>query len=135
MNNDFKHVMHDLTNIYIGGKLSYAELMNMDEVPFKLKSIFSHNMLKEVAGDTCLENHIFYINDTDLSYFVYKQLKARFKLSIFSEDGHGKGKPGYKAYEYKIDEIIKNEEIMSKKDQIIVEEMRITKMSLMSIQI
>jgi len=121
MNNDFKHVVQDLSNVYIGGKLSYGEMMDLDEVPFKLKTIIGHYMLKEVAPDTMIENHIFYMKPTDLSYFIYKQMKARFKLSVFSENGHGKGKPGYKAKEYKIDEILNSEELMAKKDQIIVE--------------
>lgn len=134
-NNDFKYVMHDLTNVYIGAKFSYDEMMNLDEIPFKLKTIFSHYMLKEVSGDTTIENHIFYLKKDSMSYMVYKQMKARFKLSIFMENGHGKGKPGYVSYEYKIDEILDNPDIMAKKDQIVVTEMRLTTLGLMAVGI
>ena len=48
MNNDFRYVMHDMTNLYIGAKHTYDELMDIDEVPFKLKTILSHYMLKEI---------------------------------------------------------------------------------------
>ncbi len=134
-NNDFKYVMHDLTNIYVGAKYTYNDLMKLDEVPFKLKTIISHYMLKEVSGDTTIENHIFYLKPEDLSYLIYKQMKARFKLSIFEENGHGKNKPGYISREYRIDEIINNKNIYSKKDQIIVEEIHLTKISLFSVSI
>ena len=83
MNNDFRYVMQDMTNVYIGAKYTYDEIMNVDEVPFKLKVILSHYMLKEVAGNTTLENHIFYMKPADMSYMVYKRMKARFKLNVF----------------------------------------------------
>ena len=134
-NNDFKYVMQDMTNVYIGANYTYDELMDTNEVPFKLKTIISHYMLKEVSGDTTIENHIFYLKPDSLSYLVYKQMKASFKMSIFEENGHGKNKPGYTSHEYKIDDIMNNSDIYSKRDQIIVEEMHLTKLSLFSVSI
>lgn len=133
--NDFKYVIHDMTNIYVGAKLSYGEMMELDEMPFKLKTIISHYMLREVAADTTIENHIFYITRDSMSYMVYKQMKARFKMSVFKENGHGKGKPGYVSQEYRIDDILDNEEIIKKRDQIVVEEMHITKLGMMAVGI
>ncbi len=133
--NDFKYVMQDITNVYLGAKYTYDELMNVDEVPFKLKTIFSHYMLKEVSGDTTLENHVFYLEKGSLSYLAYKQMKAGFKMSVFEENGHGKGKPGYVSREYKIDEILSSEELMSKKDQIVIEEVHITKLGMLAVGI
>ena len=138
MNNDFRYVMQDMTNVYIGAKYTYDEIMNVDEVPFKLKVILSHYMLKEVAGNTTLENHIFYMKPDDMSYMVYKRMKARFKLNVFKEDGHGKGKPGYIQKEYKIQDIVEAPEaamLHEKMNQIFVEEMHITKLGLLSISI
>ena len=81
-NRDFKYVMHDLTNIYIGAKYTYDELMENDEVPFKFKVILSHCMLKEIAGNTTLENHLFFLKPTDESYMIFKQMKTRIKLRV-----------------------------------------------------
>lgn len=138
MNNDFRYVMQDMTNVYIGAKYTYDEIMNVDEVPFKLKVILSHYMLKEVAGNTTLENHIFYMKPDDMSYMVYKRMKARFKLNVFKEDGHGKGKSGYIQKEYKIQDIVEGPEaamLHEKMNQIFVEEMHITKLGLLSVSI
>ena len=51
-NRDFKYVMHDLTNIYIGAKHTYNELLVLEEVPFKLKTLISRFFVREVSGDT-----------------------------------------------------------------------------------
>ena len=138
MNNDFKYVMHDLTNIYIGAKFTYEEIMDSDEVPFKFKVILSHYILREVDGNTTLENHLFFLKPTDESYMIYKQMKAKFKLNVFLEDGHGKGKPGYVQKEYKIDEIVEGPEaefLHANMNTIFVEEMHITKLGLLSVGI
>lgn len=36
---DFKYVMQDTGNIYIGARLTYAELMDQEMLPFKMKTI------------------------------------------------------------------------------------------------
>ncbi|MFI3212051.1 MAG: hypothetical protein R3Y24_01780 [Eubacteriales bacterium] len=132
---DFKHVIQDLTNVYIGANLSYDEMMNLDEVPFKLKTIISHYMLRDVMGDTTIANHIFYLESSSLSYLVFKQMKARFRMSVWQEIQVGKKKAGYVSKEYTIDQIVGNEELAAKKDQIIVEEMHLTKLSLLGVSI
>ena len=125
---DYKHVVQDATNVYIGGKLSYAEMMDLDEVPFKLKTILSQYILKEVAADTTIENHIFYITPEDMSYMIYKRLKAGFSLYVFDEE-----KGGYNNREYKIDEIVGNEYLHENMNTIFVEEMHIYKLNMLGI--
>lgn len=136
MNNDYKYVMHDMTNIYIGAKYTYDEIMDNDDVPFKFKTILSRYILKEVAGNTTLENHIFYMKKEDMSYMIYKQMKAKFKLNVFKEDGHGKGQPGYVQKEYKIQDIVEGKdsiELHEKMNQIFVEELHITSLGLLAV--
>ena len=128
-NQDFKYVMQDVSRVYIGAKFTYQEMMDTDEIPFKLKAIFSHYILKEVAGDTTPENHIFYMNDTDLSYMVYRQLKVRFKLDfpVLSS----KGKWEYRSEYHTIEEIVGNGQWKERRDEIVVEEMVLTKLHIM----
>ena len=136
MNNDYKYVMHDMTNIYIGAKYTYDEIMDNDDVPVKFKTILSRYILKEVAGNTTLENHIFYMKKEDMSYMIYKQMKAKFKLNVFKEDGHGKGQPGYVQKEYKIQDIVEGKdsiELHEKMNQIFVEELHITSLGLLAV--
>ena len=127
--------MHDLTNVYIGTRFTYGELMKEEEVPFKLKMIISHYILKEVGEETKIEDHIFYLKETDLSYFVLRQMKAKFRLNVWRDEKDGVKKPGYRSEVYKITDIVNNEELKRKMDITLVEEMHITKLGLMSVSI
>ena len=39
---DFKYVLQDTGNIYLGAQFSYEELLEQEMVPFKLKAILTH---------------------------------------------------------------------------------------------
>ena len=134
-NRDFKYVMHDLTNIYIGAKHTYDELLVSEEVPFKLKTLISRFMLREVAGDTKIEDHIFYLKESDMSFQIYKEMKARFRLNVWKDESDGAKIPGYRSSTYRITDIVGNEELMRKKDITIVEEIHITKLGLMAVSV
>lgn len=125
---DYKHIVQDPTNAYIGARLTYGELMEIDEIPFKLKTILSHYILKEVDKDTTIENHIFYMKPEDESYMIYKRIKAKFGMYVFDEK-----KKSYVRREMKIDEIVKDEYLHEHMDTVFVEEMHIYKLNLLSI--
>ena len=125
---DYKHVYQDMTNLYLGGKLSYAELMDIDEVPFKFKCILSQYILKEVAEDTTIENHIFYIKPEDMAYMIYKKMRVKFRLYVFDHD-----KQSYVSRDLKIDEIVGDSYLYANKDTIFVEEMHIYKINMLSV--
>ncbi len=129
-NRDYKYVLQDVSRVYIGARYTYQEMMDSDEVPFKLRAILAHYMLKEVAGDTTPENHIFYMQDTDLSYMAYKQLKARFKLDFPVPEKGGGWR--YESAYHTIDEIVHNREWKDRADEIVVEEMMINKLQIMA---
>ena len=124
---DYKHVVQDPTNACIGGKLTYGEMMDIDEIPFKFKTLLSHYILKEVAADTTVENHIFFMTKQDESYMVYNRIKAKFGLYVFDEK-----KKSYVRKEYKIEEIVDNEYLHQHMDTIFVEELHIYKLNLLS---
>jgi len=134
-NLDYKSVYQDITNVYLGGKLSYSEIIDNEEVPFKLRTICMHYMISGIDPATTLENHIFYINKNSMAYVVHKKMRTKFLLNVFLQDGHGKGKPGYRIDEYEIDDILDNPEIMAAKDTIFLTEMRVSKLRMMSITV
>ena len=134
-NRDYKHFIEDFSNIYLGGRLSYSEIMDNEDIPFKLRAIFMHYMMEGIDPDTTIENHIFFLKKNSMAYYTYKKLKAKFVLNVFYEDGHGKGKPGYHLDEYEIDDILDNEDIMANKDTIFLQEVRIKKLKLLSVTV
>ncbi|MFR9235404.1 MAG: hypothetical protein ACLVLH_21410 [Eisenbergiella massiliensis] len=46
---DFKYVIQDLTNVYIGARYTYEEMLEDDNVPHKLKEVIVRILLTEVA--------------------------------------------------------------------------------------
>lgn len=125
---DYKHVIQDVTNIYIGGKLSYGEMLDMDEIPFKLKIILSRYILTEMSKEATIENHIFFMKKEDMSYMIFKKLKAKFRLYVFDEN-----KGSYVAHEYKIEDIVDNDYLHENMNTIFVEEMHIYKINLLAV--
>ena len=138
--NAFQYVITDMSYIYVGARYTYAQMMENENIPHKLKEVIFRIFLTEVADDTTPEAHLFYLKEDSASCKAYRKMKARFKMSVW-ENGHEKGakkglfrrKPGYVNREYTLEEILGNEELMRKKDMIIVEEVRISKLGLATI--
>ncbi len=79
-----------------------------------------------------MENHIFFMKEDDFAYETFQELKASFKMSVWTEADGKKHKHGhYESREYKISEIVQSEELHRKMDTIIVEELHLTKLALM----
>ncbi|MCM1039564.1 MAG: hypothetical protein NC434_09585 [Ruminococcus sp.] len=83
--NDFKYYMQDVGNLYLGACYDYEELLGHEMVPFKLKSIIEHYIMKDTAPDTTLESHFYYMTPEMFSYRTYMQLKAKVKLCLLVE--------------------------------------------------
>lgn len=125
-NQDFKYVLQDVSKVYIGAKFTYQEMLDRDDIPFKLKAILSHYMLKEVSADTTPENHIFYLTQDSLSYMVYRQLGVQFKMSVWQP-----GKDHYVSSYYTVAQLYDRPELLVQKDTIVVEELMIPKVKIM----
>lgn len=125
---DYRIVLQDMTNLYIGALLSYAELMNMDEVPFKLKSILDHTILKEIDQNTTISDHLFFIKKDDVAYKTYSGMRAKFRLNVPTDTKEG---IKYVSKEYSIEEIVENQYLHSIMDNVWVEELHIGKLYLL----
>ena len=98
---DYKYVMGDTSNIYLGGKFTYREMLESDEVPFKFQSIIEHYLLKDTDPETSLESQFYYMTPDSFSYRTYLQLKAKVKVCELVEKKSLFGK-GTRAYQQKI---------------------------------
>lgn len=82
---DFKYCMQDTSNIYIGAKISYAEILQKDDINFKFKAIVEHYLLREMSPETSLESDFYYMEQASFSYRTYQQLHAKLKINILIE--------------------------------------------------
>lgn len=84
-NKDFKYFMQDTGSVYLGAKLSYAEILQDVMVNFKYKSIVEHYILKDTDPETTLESQFYYMTKEQFSYRTYEQLRAKVKVSVLEE--------------------------------------------------
>lgn len=135
-NNDFKHIVQDFNNIFFGARWTYQEMIEHKDIPFKWKAIISHYIAKDADMSMKLEDHIFAMTEHDFSYQTYVQLKAKVKVSVWeTKKGFFGTRSGYVSKEYKIEEIVAGRELHEYRDSVIVEEIRLGKMSLMGFSV
>ena len=133
-NQDYKYLIQDLTKMYVGAAYTYQELMDNEEVSFKLRSMIGKVMVKEVDGSTKISDHLFFIDKSSLTYMTLKHLKVKFKLNVFRKAAN-KGNGGYVNEIYTIDKIVDDEYLQQNKDTIFVEEMIISKLNLAALNL
>ncbi|MBE5845903.1 MAG: hypothetical protein E7302_17400 [Butyrivibrio sp.] len=83
---DFKYVMQDVSRYYFGARLSYDEILRQEMAPFKFKTILERYLLKDIGGDTTLESHLYHLTEESFEARVYKQLKARVRVSQYKKN-------------------------------------------------
>ena len=81
--NDFKYYMQDIERHYFGARYSYQEILDNEMTPFKFKSIITKYLKEDVPYDTTLESHLYYLNKEGFDYQIYKQLKARIRVTLY----------------------------------------------------
>ena len=79
--NDFKYVMQDAGNIYLGARFSFGELLEQEMTPFKLKVILTRYVLKEADRDTTLESQFYYLEKGTFLFETFDQLKIKVKVN------------------------------------------------------
>ncbi|MGN0376937.1 MAG: hypothetical protein ACI4ED_04810 [Suilimivivens sp.] len=135
--NDFKYVMMDMGNIYLGARFTYEELINQEMVPFKLKTIIRQYFLKETTPDTSLESQFYYLERDTFLYETFKQLRIKVKVNIQVKKKSLLGKTSYK-YEEQILTLKELTDINLAKKKVsgmIIREIIISKLGLMTFSV
>lgn len=84
-NKDYKYTMADFSNIYLGAKLTYRDVMEHADINFKIKAIIERYFLEDLDPDTTLESHFYYMSQEEFAAKTYLQLKVRVKFNILEE--------------------------------------------------
>lgn len=132
-NQDYKYVMQDAGTIYLGAKFSYEEIMEHADITFKIKAIIEHYLTKEIAMETSLESHFYYMDPKSFSARTYEQLKVKIKVSERQRKKglFGKEKTVYTDKLYKMQEFTALSVEEKKKKGILIQEIAFPKMALM----
>lgn len=134
---DFKYVMQDTGNLYLGAKYSYEELLRAEAVPFKLKAIINHYVLKEASPETTLESQFYYLDKESFLYEVFCQLKVKVKVQIQTEGKGfwGKRKIRYQERTFSLKELTDMNLAKKKASAVIIREIIISKLGMMTFSV
>ena len=132
--NDFKYVMADVGNIYLGARFTYEELLDQDMTPFKLKAIIRQYILKEAEADTSLESQFYYLEKDTFLYELFSQLKIKVKINIQAEKKSlfGKVSSRYEERVLTLKELTEINLAKKKASGMIIREVIISKLGLMT---
>lgn len=132
--NDFKYVMADVGNIYLGARFTYEELLDQDMTPFKLKAIIRQYILKEAEADTSLESQFYYLEKDTFLYELFSQLKIKVKINIQAEKKSlfGKVSSRYEEQVLPLKELTEINLAKKKASGMIIREVIISKLGLMT---
>ena len=133
---DYKYVMQDAGNIYLGAKYTYEEITENEDVTFKLRTIFHKYFLGELDMDpaTTLESHFYYMQPKGFVFEACKQLKLKVKYAevVEKKSLFGKRKEVYETKTMKIEQFAAISPAEKEKNGVIVQEIGISKLALMA---
>ena len=131
---DFKYILQDTGQIYLGARFSYEELLEEEMAAFKLKTVISQYILKEVDASTTLESHFYYMTEDSFAFQTWRELKVKIKVSIPEEKRSltGKVRTVYKDRVYPLKEFVNLNLARKKQLGIIVREILVSKLGLMT---
>ncbi|MEY8323388.1 hypothetical protein AALB47_05640 [Lachnospiraceae bacterium 54-11] len=134
---DFKYVLQDTGNLYLGAGFSYEELLEAEMVPFKLKAILSHYILKESSPDTTLESEFYYLKEDTFLYETYRQLKVKVKGQVQAERRSLLGKTSlvYQEKVFTLPELTAMNLARKKASGMLIREIIISKLGMMTFSI
>lgn len=132
-NKDYKYTMADYSNIYLGGKFSYREVIEHHDVNFKIKAIIERYFLKDLDPDTTLESHFYYMTSEEFAAKTYVQLKVKVKFNILEEKTglFGKKKQVYTTKILPIHKFLEMNLAKKKAGGVVIQEIVFPKMALL----
>ena len=126
---DFKYVMQDTSHVFIGGRMSYEDMMTWEEMPFKIKAIITkYFMGKE---ENSLAETLTVLEQEDFRYQILKQLKVKIKAAKYQTKKNlfGKEQSKFVSKVYALDEYLA---LISVEDTLVTEEFIVSKLAMMA---
>lgn len=126
---DFKYVMQDTSHVFMGGRMTYEDMMTWEDVPFKIKAI----MNKYFAGkeEDSLAQTIGVLMQEDFRYQILKQLKIKVKAGTYQikPKWRGREERKYVSKVYHLDEYM---QLAQAETELVTEEFIFSKLALMA---
>ena len=84
-NMDFKYVLQDFNNVYIGARLTFAELCEQDDTPQRLRTAVFQYVIPEVGEEIRICDALSSMTKDSKLAMVLKQLHLIRAMSVQTE--------------------------------------------------
>lgn len=133
---DFKYVIQNFSNIYVGGRMTYEELAEADDAPLQLKKVVQRIIKREVPLQTMLCEHLLNLQEDSDSYLFFKQAKIGIEVVFLHEvEKKKKKQTEYESKTYTFDQFVKAQELHGENRDFIIREVLFKKLKLASISV
>ncbi len=131
---DYKYVMQDTYQLYLGAKYTFEEIIDNEEIPFKFRLIVERYVYQDVDPETTLESHFYYLSDNGLLFKTYKHIKLKVKVNILEEKKSltGQKKMVYTTQILPIDRFAKMTPAEKEEKGVVIQEISCSKLALMA---
>ena len=131
---DYKYVMQDTYQMYLGTKYSIQEVIDNEEVPFKFRLIVERYVYQDMDPETTLESQLYYLTSKDLAFRIYRQIKMKVKVDVIEEKKSltGKRKKVYTTQILSIDQLVKLTPAEKEEKGMVIQELMCSKLALMT---
>ena len=126
--NDFKYVLREVSRTTIGARFRYEELLDDENVPFKLRLIIDRLILPYADAAQTIGEHLLALHTEDPNFRIYRQLKAKIKYFVQKPGG------GYTEKTSGIEELVKFAPAQAE-ETLFVQEVIISNLALMGIHL
>lgn len=135
--NDYKYVIQDFSNYYIGARFSYKDLAENDNTPGRFKDALYRVFYKETDQNMTIGEHLLQLNDSSMCYLAFSQLRIRIKVTALIQKADKKGnlKETYETKDYSLDDFLKEKENWEDPQQYLIQEISFKKRHLMMMHV
>ena len=128
---DFKYVMQDTSHYYLGGRMSFQEMIEWEDVPFKIKGIINRSILPKTDSGKTFADYFAEIETSSFDYQMIKQLHIKVKAGYYKEKTNRKGEVNRK-YVSKIYSFDDDRQLSENQNGVITEEIIFSKLALLA---
>ena len=131
---DFKYVLQDASHLYLGARMSFQEMLDWEDVPFKMKSIIHKYFVEEGNDEAGFALALSNLEHKSFTYQVCKQLRLKVKAGTYHSKVNRKGEESkkYISKVYSLDDYLA---LIQENQEVVTEEISVSKLALLAFSV
>ena len=129
---DYKYNMQDTGRVYVGCKYTFGEFLEEEEISFKFRMVVQKYILPEADLEDTVETHLYYLPEDSFLVKLYRQMKARVRISILEEKKSlfGKCTKAYATRQVTVEELAAMTPEEKEACGVVIQEISVSKLAL-----